>query len=206
MRRSMTGVLSCIGVALILTVSASCIATTVKGFTDREYADYRVRKVVIRVPNVNFAFGALLEGSFIKEFRNKGIIAESFLDMFPPTREWTNEQVASELIQKDFDSIMYVTLIGSDTNSQTIGFINSGSAHAYGNTASFSAVSVPVSRHDRYTSTRARLYEVKSARVIWVGDSSTHAGGLAFMADETQTESIAAEVVKSLQERGHIKQ
>jgi len=47
----------------------------------------------------------------VNAFRNRGVQAESFLAMFPPTREWTNEEVAKELIATGFDSIMYVTLV-----------------------------------------------------------------------------------------------
>jgi hypothetical protein len=56
----------------------------------------------------------------------------------------------------------------------------------------------------RYTSTRVKVYDVASGRTVWVGDSSTQAGGLLYMDDETKTESIAEETVASLKSNGHI--
>jgi hypothetical protein len=48
------------------------------------------------------------------------------------------------------------------------------------------------------------LYHVASGRKVWIADSRTTAGGLAYMGDDTQTESIAEETVASLQKSGHI--
>lgn len=182
----------------------SCITTNVKGFTDRDYQGYRIRKVVVRAPNAGFQFGDLLEKSMIEKFKNRGVYAESFLAMFPPTREWTNGAVAQELIKQGFDTIMYVTLIGSQTSSETIGYVSTGQANAYGNTVSYSGSTTAVSAIRRYSSTRAKLYDIKTANVIWVGDSSTKAGGLLFMGDDTQVESITTEIVASLSESGHL--
>jgi len=95
----------------LLTALTGCITTEVKGYTDREYTGFRIGKVAVRAPNAGFAFGELVENSMVNAFRNRGVQAESFLAMFPPTREWTNEEVAKELIATGFDSIMYVTLV-----------------------------------------------------------------------------------------------
>jgi len=193
-------VVLCVTLSSVLT---GCITTNVKGFTDRDYSGYKVRKVSVRAPNASFTFGELLENSFVKELRKNGVAAQSFMERFPPTRRWTNQEVATELMQNDFDSIMYVTLVGSDTSSETIGYINSGTASVYGNKASFSGSSTAISAIQRFTSTRVRLFGVESAKIIWIGDSQTNAGGLAFMGDETQTDSIASEVVAALKESGH---
>ncbi len=201
MKRAITAGIMSIALAISLT---ACITTNVKGFTDREYADYRVKKVVVRAPNANLDFGALIEQSFVEEFNFRGIHAASFMTMFPPTREWTDEDVANELEKNGFDSILYVILTGSDTNTDTVGFHNTGTARVYNNSVSYSSYSTPVRSIRRYTSTRARLYEVRTARTVWVGDSSTSAGGLAFIGDASQAHSISANVVAALRDGGHL--
>lgn len=181
-----------------------CIETTVKGYTDRTYSGYHIRKVIVRAPNAGFVLGELIENKMVDQFKKTKIIAESFTKRFSPTREWTNDEVAQELMMDGFDSIMYVVLTGSESSTQTIGYINNGQASAYGNTASYNGFSVPISATRRYTATRANLYDVKTAKVIWVGDTNTKAGGLAFMSDDTQADSIAKEVIISLASNGHL--
>lgn len=181
-----------------------CIITHVKGFTDRNFEKYHLTKMAVRAPNASFMFGELLEKSMVSALRDKGVQAESFMAIFPPTRKWTHEQVAVELTQKGFDTIMYVNLTGSESRAETVGYINNGNASVYGNTATFNSVSLPVTGRSRYTATRITIYDITTAHTIWVGDSTTHAGGLLYIGDETQTDNIAKEVTDSLVKSGHL--
>lgn len=183
---------------------SGCISTHVRGFSDRDYRGYKIQKVAVRAPNAGFSFGETLETSMVKQLQAKGVKARSFLKSFPPTREWTNQEISTELMKDGYDSIMYINLIGSDTSTQTIGYIHNGNAYAYGNMATYSGSSTPMTAISRYTSTRVKIYDVKNAKVIWVGDSSTNAGGLLYMSDETQADSIATEITTALQESGHM--
>ena len=189
---------------MILATALGCITTNIKGYTDRDYNGYKIRKAVIRAPNAGFAFGELLENSMIKELKNKGVHAESFLRRFPPTRDWTNEEVAKELIKDGYDTIIYVNLIGSDTTAKTIGYIKTGTGSVYGSTGSYSGSSIAMSAISRYTSTQVRVYNIATGKIIWVGDSSTKSGGLLYIGDEMQTDSIATETIVALNESGHI--
>lgn len=189
---------------LIASSLTGCILTQVKGFTDRDFQGYHLTKIAVRAPNSNFMFGESLEKSMVEKLQEKGVQAESFMEIFPPTRKWTNEQVAAELTQKNYDTIMYVNLVGSGSDTQTIGYINNGNASAYGNTATFNSLSIPITGRSRYTSTRISIYNVANGHTIWVGDTSTQAGGLAFVGDKTQTDDIARKVTEALAESGHL--
>lgn len=191
-------------ILLIATVVTSCIRTNIKGFTDRDFNGYKIKKVVVRAPNSGFSLGEQIEASMVKEFAKKGVYAVSFLAMFPPTRDWTNGEVAQELAQKGFDSIMFVNLIGSDSSAQTVGYVNSGSVSVYGNNAFYTNSTTAVTHVSRYTATRIKLYEAVSGRVIWIADSSTRSGGHLYVRDEAQAGSIASETITALDESGHI--
>lgn len=189
---------------ILISVLAGCVLTQVKGFTDLDYQGYRVKKIAIRAANANFAFGEMFEQSMVSRMQNKNIQAVSFMEMFPPTRKWTNEQIANELTKRGFDTIMYMNLTGSGSSSETIGYINNGSVNTYGNTATFNSVSVPITGRSRNTAVRITIYDVATAKTIWIGDTATHAGGLAFVGDQTQTDNIAGEVVETLERDGHL--
>ena len=190
-------------VVVSLTNSA-CVTTQVSGYTDNDFRGHKVRRIAVRAANANFAFGQLLEDNLVHEFKGEGIQAASFLAMFPPTRDLTNAQVAQALKEKDFDGIIYVNLMGSNSRESNVGYVNNGTAYVYGNTATFGGTSTAITLVSRFTSTRATLYDVVSGHKIWIADTNTNAGGVLFQSDETQAESIAEEIVKSLQKSGHI--
>lgn len=183
---------------------SGCIATKIKGFTDHKYQGYSLRKVVICAPNAGFSFGGAIEDSFVEKFKSAGLEAESFLVLFPPTREWNATQISMALIEKGYDSIMYVSLTGSDTSVSTVGYTNTGTINVYGNNAYYQSHSVPVSTINRYTSTRVQIYDVETAETVWVADTTTSAGGLLFIEDKAQADSIAMVVVSDLAKAGHV--
>jgi hypothetical protein len=190
----------------VIACISGCITTHIKGFTDQDFQSYRLKKISVRALNSNFMFGEILERSMVERLRGKGLQAEPFTKMFPPTRKWTNEQVAAELTKQGYDTIMYINLVESGSSSQTVGYVNTGNASAYGNLTTFNGMSVPITTRSRHTSTRITIFDVVTARTIWIGDTATRAGGLAFVGDTTQTEDIAREVTETLVGSGHIKE
>ncbi len=200
----MNKLLPLVSVFICVLLTTGCISTNVKGYTDNNYQKYNIKMMAVRAPNSGFEFGELLEKSMVDELEDEGVKAGMFIKMFPPTREWTNEQVTQKLLNDGFDSIMYINLGGSDTSSNTIGYINNGTASVYGNTASINSYSTPVVATHRYTSTRIKIYSVKSGELVWVADTNTSAGGLFYIGDRTTTDSIAEDVVESLKRSGHM--
>ena len=194
-----------LAVILVLPLfNTACVTTQVNGYTDNDFRGHKIKRIAVRAANANFAFAQILENDMMAEFKDEGIEAASFLALFPPTRDLTNEQVARALRAKGYDGIMYINLLGSDSKATTIGYINTGSAYVYGNSASFSGTSTAMTAIRRYTSTRATLYDVASGHKIWIADTNTNAGGLLYQSDDTQAESIAEEIVDSLHKSGHI--
>lgn len=49
------------------------------------------------------------EDSFKEEFRDEGLSVESSLYLFPPTREWTDQQIHGELNNQGFDAYLLIT-------------------------------------------------------------------------------------------------
>lgn len=196
-----------IGISLILIVLfgvVSCLETTVKGYTDLDFQRYKINKIMVRAPNASYNFGELLEQSMVDELGKSGVPASSFMATFPPTRKWTNEQIARKLIKYGFDAIMYINLTNVDSSVQTLGYTTTGTANVYGNTAYYSSRTTASKRPVRYTSTRVDIYEVRTGKVIWRADVDTTAGGLLFQGDEQTTDDMASEILKALKLKGHI--
>ena len=202
--------------ALVGMLVSACVTTSVKGYSDTDFKDYKFRKVMVRAPNVNFSFGALLETSMVKELKLAGIPAESFLQTFPPTREWRNDEVNSKLLTTGYDSIMYINLVDSESSTQTAGYMNSGSANTYGNVSvygnqatysgntTYRGTTTPIVAFKRNTSTRVQVFDTRTAKIVWIGDAATKAGGAVFMGDEATSDDIAKAIVTALKEARHI--
>ena len=163
-----------------------------------------MNKIMVRAVNTDFGFIEYLEDSMVKKLASAGVNASSFIESFPPTREWTDKEIVSSLVKNGYDSIMFISFGGSDSSSQTLGYMNNGSAYSYGGTTSFSSTSTPIIGFKRSTSTRIHIFDVKSGDKVWIGDTRTKAGGALYMGDTTTTNDIATEGVDELKDSGHI--
>jgi hypothetical protein len=60
------------------------------------------------------------EVSFAKEFTEEGLIAESSLNLFPPTRDWSDEQIHNKLNDYGFDAYLLITTRDGYTETEYI--------------------------------------------------------------------------------------
>jgi hypothetical protein len=60
------------------------------------------------------------EVSFAREFAEEGLIAESSLNLFPPTREWSDEQIHNKLNENGFDAYILITTRDGYTEKEYI--------------------------------------------------------------------------------------
>jgi hypothetical protein len=60
------------------------------------------------------------EVCFAKEFTDEGLIAESSLKLFPPTREWSDEQIHEKLNYDDYDAYLLITTRDGYTETEYI--------------------------------------------------------------------------------------
>ena len=208
-----------IGIALIffvLTGLCGCVKTDITDFTDKDYEGYHIHKVAIRSMKGDLKSDKQIEQTIVNELASKKIPAESFMSKFTPTRVWSESEVAQELSKGDFDTIMYVNILSSQTTSQIVGYHNSGQASTYGNATSIGNTTIyngtttyngnvtADTRVRRDTAIRVTIYDVKSAKIIWIADCKTVAGGTLFIGDQTQLDSFAAKLVEALKQSGHV--
>lgn len=60
------------------------------------------------------------EESFAKEFADVGLIAASSISIFPPTREWTEEDIHKDLNKNGFDAYLLITTSDGYTETEYI--------------------------------------------------------------------------------------
>jgi hypothetical protein len=73
--------------------SANAFRTlTTEGYTDPDYKDYQVKKVVLLVDNAPADDRAQVETRLSAEFKKRGIELIAYRSLFPPTRTWSPEE------------------------------------------------------------------------------------------------------------------
>jgi hypothetical protein len=194
-------IINLIFVFMATVLMTGCISTNVKGFTDDQHLNYKIKKVAVRAVNTNFHTAALLENSMIEELEDSDVTAHSYTSLFPPTRQRSNEEVNEKLLSMGFDSVMSINLGASKSSSYSDNINIPTGYDSAGNTYSTN-MAIHIVR--RNTSAKVRVYNVKSEKLVWVGDTYTEAGGLLYMSDESTTDSIAEDVVETLKESGHL--
>ena len=189
---------------LTLVVLNGCISTKVKDFTDPDYRTHVVKDILIVTPSDEF------DEILIESFEDEGINAKvtRYGNVFLPTRRYGGEEIRNTLLEKGFDSIIYIQIAGEDSGSNIVGFMTNSNAQAYssgyGYNVSGSSYSMPIVSHRRDTTSKAQLFDVKNQRTVWVADLHTKAKGGFYVQDDDTMESISEEVVESLMSKGHL--
>jgi len=196
-------------ILLVLTLSLSaCISTQVRDFTDPDYISFSSNKLLVESPN------HLFEKSFSDELKNINIIYAPSSQLFMPTRSYTANEKLEIMKKHSFDSLLTISISGDNQSSNVVGYNTNSYASAnaystgYGNayaTGSGTSTTVPIVAHKRNTQAQAKLYDIKTGRVIWVGNLDTSASGSLYMSNSTTVDSMTNEIVASLLKKGHLK-
>lgn len=187
--------------ALFLT---ACISTHVRDFTDPDYVSYQSRKILIESPS------HLFDESFSNELKGVDVLYASSNTIFIPTRSYTAKDKLKIMKEKGFDSLLSINISGDQQSSNVVGYNTNSYANAYsygyGSAyASGTSTTVPIVAHNRNSKAQAKLYEVKTGRVVWVGNLETTASGSLYMSNSTTVDSMVEETVASLLVKGHLK-
>jgi hypothetical protein len=99
--------LAAVAATLLLGACASTRTTpSITAYTDPDFTGHTFQWVAVAVDDGDLAWRTLLETHLVAELRERGVNAQSALQLFPPTREWSVQQKRSELIRRGFDGIV----------------------------------------------------------------------------------------------------
>ncbi len=218
MRRSMVPALALAGVAL-----SACVTTDMQGYADRQLPRHPVQRIVTLVAAPG-PLASNLQSSIQQEAHRHGVVAEDALNVFPPTRTYSNAEVKAGLARDGVDAVLVLTVGDTGIQREYAGtvFYSSdvvttnamGTANTLGNFTSASVmatttgqattVAAPRYRYSRQTNFQAKLIEASSGRVLWVGGGDVQAGGLLFVGNEVSANSTATAIFNDLQNKGLI--
>jgi len=199
-------------VALTSTNVHAIRSTKHESFTDPDYLNYQPRKIVLVVENTDNETRAAILKKIQKKFEKFGVTVVGYRNLLPPTRNWTPEDRAAIYEREGIDSVLVVTAGASASSvmhiaTQSFGttkvsgstFGNTFNATGQSNTTSYNIYSVK-SKADF----SAILLDVSNSRIVWYVDVRTKAGGYLFVGDKRDGKAVAKEIIKALEDDGHI--
>jgi hypothetical protein len=200
-----------------------CIETTMQGYADRELPAKPVSRIVAYVAGPG-PLVANIQASVGEEARKRGIVAQDALQLFPPTRTYTNAEIRQGLTANGFDGVLMINVGDTGVMQQYAGTIltgdysgtstGTGTINRFGNTSTLSlngtssgtmtATATPVYRYKRQTTFTAQLIEPATSRKLWVGNGQVNAGGALFVGNGASASSSIAAIFDDLQRKGVI--
>lgn len=194
-------------IPIIIFVFNYCAATNMTSVKDPEFRNKTYSRFLIMSTFSDLRYKKELENSFMRSLQLKNITASTGLELLPPTRTYSDEEIQKILKSYGIDGILIVALqdywesqyyIPKSTRIQ-------GSASIVGNTITYSQQKQNFGGFN-YSKPRVvfetRLIDSETGRVAWKSSSLTR--GNAFAHFSTLANSLARETVASLADNGMV--
>lgn len=178
----------------------------VESYTDPDYKAYVPKKVLLVVQSQSVELRAELERKAQQEIEQVGFSVVKFRELFPPTRDWSQEQI-NDICQKEgVDSSLVISSGERSESIRQIGTQSFGSANYSGSNSSVngSASTVKVNKAKSVAEFSAVLIEQSSGRKVWYADITVKAGGTLFVGAEKDARAAVDAVVEYLGKDGHL--
>jgi len=191
---------------IFIFVLVSCASTKMTSFKDPDYKKAQFKIILIVANTSDLGKRQKLEFTMVKKLYQVGVTAVESYNLFPPTRDLSENEKIELMNQYNIDSyisisvgetgIDVVTVPITSTTTKTKGYIND-----YGNAANYSEKSTTTYQGGQtYSKPWAEyetiLYDVTNGRKVWIASSFT--GGNAYASLNTLIDSYCDEVVEML--------
>lgn len=197
--------------ALAAIALSACVTTDMQGYADRQLPQHPVQRIMALVA-APAALASNLQASIQQEARRHGVSAEDALNVFPPTRTYSDAEIKAELARESIDAVLVVTVGDTGIQREYAGTVFFSNGVATTNTmgmisttsGQMTTTASPTYRYHRQTTFQAKLIEASSNRVLWVGNGDVEAGGLLFVGNGVSSNSAATAIFNDLQGKGLI--
>jgi hypothetical protein len=166
----------CLLVVFSLTLAACAVTVKVASLTDPDYRDMKFKRVLVFGNFANLQIMEMMESTTVERLKEKGIYAIENYKLFPPIRQYSNEDKRQVIIKEKLDC--YLVIAGKSYDSGTV-YIPSisttnVSANASANQGRGTATTVTSDSHEQEVvtsvQTEVQLYDLQNARLAWKGD------------------------------------
>jgi PBP1b-binding outer membrane lipoprotein LpoB len=186
---------------LIAVFLIGCASTEISTVRNPELYNTKFENILVVVPFTDIGLRRQTEGIFVSKFNSSDMKALSSLELMPPVKEYSNQELMNILDKNKVDGILTVALKDYWTSESYVPKSSStqGSANLYGNSLYYRSYTQQyggyyVSKPN--VSFETRLFDRSSGEVAWLVSSTT--SGNAFADYGNLASSLAKKVVSEL--------
>lgn len=201
-------------VLLVSAFISSCATTETTTFTDPAFRGKQFGKICVLADISDLKYKQKLEKEMAKELASKGVKAATGTQLFPPTREWSEEQMKETLVNENIEG--YLLIAWKDKQVQEIYKPGQSVSETKGEVKKKNGKDVYTERtvtsqqdgsvEKEYRSFfEAKLIDVRSNANAWIATSSSESGEWFGSDFDLIMESYAKDIVENLKKDGLIK-
>lgn len=168
-----------------------CATTSITGYSDPKYKNKKYSNIIVYASDYSFEKGRMFENSLCNKFEKKGVDCVPFTALFPPTREYSKDEIYNKLNKGNAKSVLVMSFQGDVSDSKIFGY------QSYGNTTYANR------SYNRQSSVGLRLLDTKTRETAWVGEAKTVGQGALNVGDREFNVSIINKVVSELFKTPH---
>ena len=186
---------------LIAVYLMGCASTEISTVRNPESYNTKFENILVVVPFTDIGLRRQTEGIFVSKFNSSDMKALSSLELIPPIKDYSDQELMNILDKNKVDGILTVALKDYWTSESYVPKSSStqGSANLYGNSLYYRSYTQQyggyyVSKPN--VSFETRLFDRRSGEVAWLVSSTT--SGNAFADYGNLASSLAKKVVSEL--------
>lgn len=200
--------------AVIATLFAGCASTETTTFTDPEFRGKQFSSICVLAEVSDLKYKQKIEKEMAKLLSEKGISARSGSQLFPPTREWSEEQMQEVLMNEKIEGYLLIswkdkhvqeTYKPGNTVTETKGEVKKqGGKDVYRERSVTSQTGGSVEKEFR-SYFEAKLFDVRTKATAWIATSHSQSGEWFGSDFDLIIESYTEDLVNNLKKDGFIR-
>lgn len=195
-------------ILLALALFGGCASTKSTSVRDPAFQGRQFRRLVVVATFTDLEKKATAESEFVTDLQGQGVESMSGMQVMPPTRSYSNEEISALLARVGADGVLLVTLTEATTVSTYVpgSTTTTGSGYVTGNTVNWNAttqqnpgyfINKPRVRFE------VRLIDAATGNTAWMSTSLTR--GNAFAGWQTLMGSLASDTVGKMAADGVVR-
>jgi hypothetical protein len=196
---------------IVMQMISSCASTETTSFSDPDFLGINYSKICIYADFKDLKEKQKMEDEFVKNYSKQGIYAIAGYKVFPPTREWDEEQIQQVLMNQGIGGYLLISLLDKKidetyTPGKTV-TETKGITEKKGNKSVYRETTVTKqdegsTTKNYFSSFEAKLIDVKSRKNAWMATSTSTSGEWGNSGFDLIFESYSGDIVdKMIQDR-----
>ena len=170
----------------------------IASYADPAFDGYQIESVAYLVTDPNIKAKRKADDKLAMQFERRGVEAYRWEDLFPPTRQFSMEEVQAVLAEKGIKSTLWIQSVGADQGSEHTGYYHWNMPGKYGGSYSTAGNRKVISA--QHTAT---LVDLAAESAVWMAQTDFYATG--WQADwEDAGKEVAVGLLDRLNEDGLI--